>query len=132
MAVKTNCTINGKKYYRVTASIGKDSNGKLIRKNFYGKNKSDAEQKRDEYLNNLEKGLTKNYNKLELGKVMHVWLWEVMKIKLKPTTFERYEGIYRNYVKEKEIYSWVLNDVKPLDMQRYYNSLIGKIGRAHV
>lgn len=130
MAVKTNCTINGKKYYRVTASIGKDSNGKLIRKNFYGKNKSDAEQKRDEYLNNLEKGLTKNYNKLELGKIMHIWLWEVMKIKLKPTTFERYEGIYRKYIKEKEIYSWTLNDIKPLDMQRYYNSLIG-IANSH-
>lgn len=126
MAVKTNYSVNGKDYYRISASVGRDSSGKLIRKYFYGKNKKEAEQKKNEYVNNLEKGLTKNYNKLFLGDVMHVWLWEVMKVKLKPSTFERYEGIYRNYIKDKEINSYIINDIKPLDMQRYYNSLAGE------
>ena len=43
MAVKTNYAKNGTNYYRITASVGKDSNGKLIRKEFYGKSKKDAE-----------------------------------------------------------------------------------------
>ncbi len=50
MAVKTNYQKNGSSYYRVTATIGKDPDGKPIRKEFYGKSKKEAEQKRDEYL----------------------------------------------------------------------------------
>ena len=50
MAVKTNCTKNGKDYYRLSISIGRNADGKIIRKEFYGKSKSDAENKRDEYL----------------------------------------------------------------------------------
>jgi hypothetical protein len=55
MVTKTNCAKNGNEYYRVTATIGRDSNGKPIRKEFYGKGKEDAESKRDEYLNKLLK-----------------------------------------------------------------------------
>lgn len=44
MAVKTNYTMNGKEYFRLSASFGRDSNGKLIRKFFYGKNKKEAEK----------------------------------------------------------------------------------------
>lgn len=42
MAVKTNYKKNGKEYYRVTATIGKKSDGRLIRKEFYGKSKKEA------------------------------------------------------------------------------------------
>jgi hypothetical protein len=51
MAVKTNFTSNGKEYYRLTCDIGIDANGKRIRKQFVGKNKKEAEQKKQDYLN---------------------------------------------------------------------------------
>ena len=40
MATKTK--INGKEYYRITYNIGIDANGKIIRKQFSGKNKREA------------------------------------------------------------------------------------------
>ena len=43
MTVKTNYKMNGKEYYRISASFGRNSEGKLIRKYFYGKNKKEAE-----------------------------------------------------------------------------------------
>lgn len=123
MAVKTNYAKNGSEYYRVTDTVGRDSNGKPIRKEFYGKGKKDAEGKRDEYLNGIKNGLNLDFNTTSLGKLIHVWLFEVVRIKSKPSTFERYEGIYRNYIKDKEIYGLLLNDLKSIHLQRHYNFL---------
>lgn len=125
MARKTNCSKNGNEYYRVTASIGRDSNGKLIRKEFYGKSKRDAEDKRDEYLNGIKNGLNVDYQNTILGDLIHSWLFEVVRVsnKIKPSTFQRYEGIYRNYVMGSEIYGLILCNLKAIQLQRYYNRL---------
>ncbi len=125
MAVKTNYSKNGNDYYRVTASIGRDSKGKLIRKEFYGKSKKDAENKRDEYLNGIKNGLNADYQNTILGDLMHSWLFEVVRVsnKTKPSTFQRYEGIYRNYVMDSEIYGLILYNLKTIQLQRYYNKL---------
>ncbi|MCI1581081.1 MAG: hypothetical protein LKH93_20550 [Clostridium beijerinckii] len=47
---------------------------------------------------------------------------------MKPTTFEKYEVLYRNYVKDSPLYSIKLSELKALQVQRYYNGLsdIGK------
>ncbi|NFQ36267.1 tyrosine-type recombinase/integrase [Clostridium sporogenes] len=130
MGRKINCVKNGKEYYRVTVSIGRDSNGKLIRKEFYGSSKKDAENKRDEYLDNIKKGLNVDYKNIVLGELMHSWLFEILRIsdEIKPSTFERYEGIYRNYIKNSDIYGLKISNLKAIQLQRYYNSLydIGK------
>lgn len=125
LAVKTNYEKNGKKYYRVTVSIGRDSNGKLIRKEFYGKSKKEAEDKRDKYLLDLKSGLNVDYQNAALGQLMHSWLFEVVRVSqdIKPSTFQRYEGIYRNYVKDTDIYSLKLSTLKSIQLQRYYNNL---------
>jgi len=125
MASKTNYTKNGKQYYRTTATVGRDANGKLIRKEFYGKNKSEAEEKKNEYLNNIKNGLNINYANATLGMLMHTWLFEVVRVSsdIKPSTFNRYEGIYRNYIEDSDIYGIKLIDIKQLTLQRYYNKL---------
>ena len=53
MAKKTNTVIDGKEYYRITKTIGHNSNGTPIRKQFYGSCKSEAEEKANEYLNSI-------------------------------------------------------------------------------
>lgn len=123
MASKTNCIKNGKEYYRTTATIGRDVKGNLIRKEFYGKNKKEAEEKKKEYLNSIQNGLTANFDKISLGSLMHTWLFEVQKIKVKPTSFERYEGIFRNYIQHAPFYGKKIKDIKQLELQRYYNQL---------
>lgn len=123
MAKKVNYSKNGQDYFRVTASVGRDINGKLIRKEFYGKNKKDAEEKRDEYINNIKNGLNLNFDKVYFGDLMHTWLFEVTKVKVKPSSFERYESIFRNYVQGSILYNIKINNIKQLEIQRYYNDL---------
>lgn len=123
MARKTNYSKNGNDYYRITASVGRDSNGKLIRKEFYGKSKTEAKDKRDEYLNGIKQGLNINYKDAILGETMHSWLFDIVRVKVKPSSFEKYEGIYRNYILNSEIYGLRVCDTKTIQIQRYYNKL---------
>lgn len=125
MAVKTNFQVNGNDYFRVTCSVGIYSNGKRIRKTFYGKSKKEAEKKKNEYLNNIQLGLSTDISKATLSSTMKTWLFEVVKVSnnIKPTTFERYEGIYRNYIKDAPIASLNISSIKSLQVQRYYNDL---------
>jgi integrase len=126
VARKINTEINGSKYFRVTATIGRNSEGKLIRKQFYGISQKDAENKRDEYLNNIKNGLNIKYDNSYLGEIMHLWLFEVIKMKVKPTSFERYEGIFRNYIKSSDLYGIKMNKLTTLQIQRFYNNLYEK------
>ncbi len=123
MAVKTNYEKNGKNYFIVTATIGKKADGKPIRKEFYGKSKKEAEAKKEEYLKGLNLGLNSDFNEITLGELIKTWLFEVVKIYASHSTMERYEGIYRNYIKETPLNSIKLNSIKPLTLQRYYNKL---------
>ena len=123
MAKKTNCTKNGKDYYRISITIGRSSNGKLIRKEFYGSSKKEAEKKRDEYLNNINQGLDINYNKKQLSESMILWLNEYVKISNKPSTYDRYLGIYNNYIDKSVLSNKVIESIKPMDIQIFYNSL---------
>lgn len=125
MARTINYTKNGINYYRVTATVGRDSSGKPIRKEFYGKSKKDAEAKKLNYLNGLQNGLSIDHLNVTLGPLMKTWLFEVIRTssKIKPTTFERYEGIYRNYIENSQLYSLKFDVLKSLQIQRYYNEL---------
>ncbi|WP_236894824.1 hypothetical protein [Clostridium beijerinckii] len=78
MASKTNYTMNGKEYFRISASFGRDSNGKLIRKFFYGKNKKEAEKKLEEYRYSLKQGLIPDKN-IFLYPLMETWLFEIIR-----------------------------------------------------
>lgn len=132
MARKTNYNKNGQEYFRVSVSLGRDHEGKLIRKEFYGKSKKEAEAKRDEYLKDYEKGLN-DYKTATLGPTMYTWLFEVVRVseKIKPSSFERYEGIYRNYIKVSDIYGCTLRTLKSIEIQRYYNKLYEVDGKSN-
>ena len=123
MAVKTNYVKNGKEYYRVTITVGRDINGKLIRKEFYGKTKKEAEAKKEEYLNGIKNGLNADFQDVTLGDLMHTWLFEVVRMSRKPATFVKYEGHYRNYIKNSELYGMKISLIKSIQIQRYYNKL---------
>ncbi len=124
MATKTNYTTNGNDYYRITIDIGIDANGKRIRKTFYGKSKKDAEQKKQDYINKMNSGI-KDTKTLWLAQTMKSWLFEVVKMSgnIKPTTFARYEGLYRNYIENSPIACISLDTLQPIHIQRYYNKL---------
>lgn len=124
MAKKINSQINGKEYYRLRITVGKDKEGKDILKNFYGDSKKDAEKKRDEWLKDNYLGLDHINNKDSLTKSMYTWLWDIHKVSgVKASTFERNEGIYRNYFEKGKLGYTRLDDIQKITVQNYYNAL---------
>ncbi len=121
---KTNATAGGKDYFRVRAFIGYDDKGKHVYKNFYGTSKSDAESKKKQYIKDLESGINPDLANQSLSQAMNTWLWNIEKNNgNKSSSFERYESIYRNYVKAADIGLVPVSDIKKLTIQKYYNSL---------
>ena len=62
MAKKTNCTINGKDYYRIYRKVGmkRDKRGLWVpdRKAFYGSCKSEAEAEYQKYIDRKKSGIS--------------------------------------------------------------------------
>lgn len=129
MANKTNYTMNGKEYFRISASFGRDSNGKLIRKFFYGKNEKEAKQKLEEYKRSVDNGLVVD-KKLFLYPIMHEWLFEIVSNNIKASTLDRYEDLFRNYIKPAPFAYKVIKDIQAIDIQKYYNELY-KSGKSY-
>lgn len=125
MAKKTNSKINGKEYYRLRKVVGHKSNGDKILKNFYGESKKEAEQKADEYINNIKNGLIIDYETFTISDLMYSWLFDFLhnSSKIKPSTFQRYEGLYRNYIKNSEISGTKIVNIKSIQLQNFYNRL---------
>ena len=98
MAKKTNIEINGNKYFRVTRTIGHKADGTLIRKSFYGSGINEANEKADKYIQDLKLGLIPEQGNITISTLLPNWLFNNKKNELKPSTFETYEGLYRNYI----------------------------------
>lgn len=123
MPAKTNYNVNGKEYYRVSLELGRDSNGKRKTKFFTGKNKKEAEQKKQDFIKKMNSGIIDTKTRW-LGETMKVWLFEVIKMgQIKPTSFARYEGIFSNYIETSPIACISLDKLQPISIQRYYNAL---------
>lgn len=124
MAKKTNFSVNGKEYYRVTRTISKKYDGTPIRKTFYGTGIKEANEKADKYINDLKVGLVSGNQLITINILLPKWLFTVKKNELKPSSFESYESTYRNYVKNYLIADLPISEIKSLKIQEYYNKMI--------
>ena len=108
--------------YRGQLTVGVDENGKPKRKSFYGKTKKEVKEKMETYklLNPINKAAINEYT---VATWFNYWLWNIKKRDIKPKTFERYECIYRNYIKGSEIANIPLYKFKLNNLQAYYNRL---------
>lgn len=125
MAVKTNYSKNGTNYYRIVRTIGHKADGTPIKKEFYGAGKQEAESKANDYMNKLQNGLTVGFENITISELMNKWLFDILNIsdQIKPSTFARYEGIYRLYIKDSDIANIKVFNVKSMQLQLYYNKL---------
>ena len=123
MAVKTNVTINGVDYYRLRKTIGKDKDGNPIVKPFYGRSKREAEAKYDKWLVDTSQGLKITPNQ-SLTMAMYIWIWNIEFLKgHASTTFDRYEGIYRNYIETNPLGYMMLDKIDKVILQNHYNAM---------
>ncbi|QXE18720.1 site-specific integrase [Clostridium sp. 001] len=112
------------KGWRTTITIGHDDTGKLVRKQFYGKTKLETIKKKDEYMNKSAAGLLPCDEKITLQEWIKIWLYEYRINDLRPSTLERYCGIYKIYILNSPIGLKKLKDLKTANLQAYYNILI--------
>lgn len=116
-------TKNGKLYYKATLTIGVNDEGKLIRKSFCSYKKQEVINRMAEYKTQLNNGLISSDDKITLEQWFHTWLFEFRINELKDTSFERYEGIFRNYIKGSILGKKKLSDIRTAHIQSYYNTL---------
>ena len=123
MPRKTNITVNGSNYYRVTATVGKNPNGTAIRKQFYGASKREAEHKRDEYIMGLKAGLQVGFDKTIFGTAFRHWLEDIHNPALRHSTRASYEQLHRLYIADSSLSAMKLADISPENVQIYVNEL---------
>jgi len=124
MPKKTNTKINGSNYFRVTATIGTNADGSPIRKQFYGSSKKEAEDKRDEYVMNIKKGLSPHFDKALFRHVFETWFENVLTPSISLSSRNRYEMDYRLRIKDCALSEMKLVDIKSIHVQAYYNDLL--------
>jgi len=122
----TNVTIKNYNYYRITASIGKKSDGTPIRKQFYGKSKKEALQKRDCYCLNIRQGIQPGFDQYIFGPLFQEWYDHVLIPGLALSTIKRYDQEIRLRLKVSSLMSMPLIEIKPLHIQKLYSALIAK------
>lgn len=123
MAKKTNFEVNGKEYFRVVKTIGHKVDGTPIRKTFYGSGIKEANEKADEYINKLNSGLALDFETVTIDELIYKWLFQIKINEVKPSSFQSYEGTYRNYIKDSDIAGIKVYNTKSLQLQEYYNKL---------
>ncbi len=129
MAKKTNVTINEKNYFRTTLHLGYDVNGKKLQKSFYGETKKEAEAKKQAFLENSPNGTTLTKSET-LGTSMYNWLFDIVILEIKPSSFERYDGFYRNYIKDTHLSRLKLDKITTQDVQKLYTHIYTTKGSA--
>ena len=124
MPRKTNTKINDRDYFRVRATVGKNPDGSLIRKAFYGTGRNEAIAKRDEYLAQIKNGLAVNFDKDDFGAAFKVWLEDIYRPSVSQSSYNRFETEYRLRIAGCGFCSMRLVEIRTPNIQAYYNGLL--------
>lgn len=93
-------------------------------KDLYGKTAKELTDKIKALTNELDQNIKNNKDSFET--FFEDWLFDVKFVNLKPSTKEKYEGIYRNYIKNSPLSNINIKEISLRDIQEYYNKLIKK------
>lgn len=114
----------GKSKYRLSVEAGKDpvtGKRKRIIRIFNGP-KPEAQKALDNLIAEVQTGSCIAPSKMTAGEWLTLWLNEYMKMKIKETTFESYEGTIRNHV-IPAIGHIPIKDLSPDHLQAMYKSI---------
>lgn len=119
MAKKINCKKNGVEYFRIHRKI----NGKY--EDFYGKTKSEAEDKYYERKREASVGIVQSKD-TTINTLFNKWLFSIKIHELKDTSIESYEGTYRNHIKPYPVGELPIKTLSSIIIQDFYNTLFKK------
>jgi integrase len=102
--------------------------GKLKRKTFYGKTRTEVQAKLTEALSDKQKGLPVVIERQTVGQFLERWLEDCVKPSVRPNTYYSYEQHVRLYLKP-ELGQIQLSKLSPQHIQTLMNSQL-KVGRS--
>lgn len=108
--------------YQGSITIGRDSNGKLIRKYVYGKTKKEVQEALNKISGQIYSNTYIEPSSIELKQWLKDWLKSYKSISLKPVTYDLYETLIDKVISPR-IGSYKLKDIKPIHIQTLYNTL---------
>ncbi|MCR5034395.1 MAG: site-specific integrase [Clostridia bacterium] len=131
MASKTNCTINGKKYYKISRKVGmkKNKTGVWIsdRKTFYGSSKKEAEEKYREYMDQKSQK-TSPLESMCLGEAIDSWVTNFFNnCELADSSKCLYHGAYVKHFQDSDLCKMTLPEVTAYHLQTFYNENAGEM-----
>lgn len=101
--------------------VRKTING--VKHDFYGTSKRAAEKKRDDYIRQVTLGIDPELARETLHDAMNTWMTVIEKPHLKASTYERYAGIQKVYVKNSDFGGIAVSEFKTITLQKWYNDL---------
>ncbi|WP_455089572.1 tyrosine-type recombinase/integrase [Peptoanaerobacter stomatis] len=111
---------DSKKLWICQVTLGYEpQTGKQIRKTLYAKTKSDLIEKKKEFEKKENLGSKED---IAFDTYFYKFLYKIKKPELKPKSWERYEGIYNNYIKKSLFFGSKLKDITYSDIQIWYNN----------
>lgn len=111
--------------YRASIQLGRDNNGKIIRKEFYGKTKKEAKDKLQAFKKEYLLGNVDVNNNMTFGDWYYMWVEEYQS-KKKFNTYREYESVYVTYIKCSFLNDIKLKDLKTVHLNKFYNTLLDK------
>ena len=129
MATKTNISINGKEYYRITRTVGhRITDGKKVpvKKQFYGKSKGDAEKQYKAYIEEQARLKFDRQYALD-NSTLHERAADYIESTLKTSsrlatgTKLRYQSSYAVHIEGTWLDDMIVKDIHASDIQRFYN-----------
>ncbi len=116
--------VKGKqKGWRASIQIGFQDNGKPDRKQFYGQTQREVKEKLEKYKRQMSMGILSE-EKITLQEWFYTYLFNYRKSDLKPKSFQRYHGIYKNYINNTSLGKIKLCDLRTPHLQRHYKKLL--------
>lgn len=109
--------------YEARVTTGFDpKTGKPIRRSIYGRTKKEVRQQMTTILHELDSGTYQEPDGITLAAWLNEWLTTFCKNKVKPLSYQAYEGLIRNHI-SPAIGKMKLQDVKGIHIQRLYNQM---------
>ena len=110
--------------WRSVITVGRNANGSLKRKYFYGKTKKEVLDKMNDYKYKSNNDLLPTDETITVLEYLNYWLFKYKLNEVKPSTITRYEGIIRNYIEPYSIGKIKLKNLRAAAIQSLYNELI--------
>lgn len=121
------CYLENKKCYRGRVSLGKDSTGKSIVKDLYGKSPEEVIAKVDK-VKRESFGLKVDFNNITFGEWFYKWLYGIKKSEIAESSFNRYESLYEKYIGSSIFNDTRLQEVTSFDIKSWYSNITDEKG----